>query len=208
MSAPLLVYGGTFDPVHAGHVAVARAAADVLGVERALLIPCGDPPHRQAPQAPGALRARMLRLAFAEDPRFVVDERELQRHGPSYTVDTLSELRHQYGPNLPLVLLLGVDAANGLPSWRDPRRLAELCHLFVVERPGVCLGDAVYALGWQATDDVDVLRISPAGALLHRPIAVSGASSTAIRTALARGVTPPELPPAVAAWLRDRPLYR
>ena len=98
---PLLVYGGTFDPVHRGHVAVANAAADVTGATRVLLIPCGDPPHRDKPMASGALRAELLRLAFADDPRFVVDERELARAGPSYMVDTLADIRAELGSTAP-----------------------------------------------------------------------------------------------------------
>jgi len=205
---PLLVYGGTFDPVHEGHVAIAQAAADALDARCALLIPCGDPPHRQRPRAPGPARAQMLRLAFAVDPRFAVDERELRRSGPSYTVDTLSELRRELGPDLPIVLLLGVDAANGLPSWHQPQRLPALAHLLVVARPNIALDAKVYALGWQAAADVAALRRTPAGALLHRPLPLSSASSTTIRAALARGATPAGLPPAVAEWLQGHPYYR
>jgi len=198
--APLLIYGGTFDPVHSGHVAVAVTAADAIGAARVLLIPAGDPPHRAAPHAPGALRAELLRRAFAGDQRFVVDERELRRQRRSYTVDTLLDLRAELGPYQPLVLLLGADAFLGLPGWHRWREIPTLAHLAVLPRPGVALDpraaswpDAVAA----PVDDPARLAESPAGECLLLPGSVSSVSSTQVRDALARGETPEGLPAVV-----------
>jgi nicotinate-nucleotide adenylyltransferase len=204
---PLLVYGGTFDPVHDGHVAIATRAADVLGIARCLLIPAGDPPHRAAAQAPGPLRAEMLRRAFAGDPRFEVDERELRRTGPSWTVDTLGELRRECGPEVPLVLLLGADAFLGLPGWSRWRQLGELAHFAVFARPGTVLDaerpDWPPGVAAPATEPA-VLREAPAGRCVVFPAPVSALSSTALRAALGRGEVPAAgLPPAVAELIRS-----
>jgi nicotinate-nucleotide adenylyltransferase len=211
LPSPLLVYGGTFDPVHDGHVAIARGAADALGIDSGLLIPAGDPPHRAAPHAPGALRAEMLRRAFADDARFRVDERELHRSTPSYTVDTLADLRAEFGAEQPLVLLLGADAFLGLPGWHRWQEIPRLAHLAVFARPGVTLDPGS---GWPAAvpppaTDPGVLRTHPAGQCVLIPAAVSPVSSTAVRAAFARGERQPlGIPEAVAALLQRNNPYR
>ena len=120
-------YGGTFDPVHNGHLAIARAAADTFGVP-VTLVPAAGPPHRTAPGADAAQRAHMLDLAVAGDRRLRVDRRELQRPGPSWTVDTLRELRAERGAAAPLALLVGADSFRSLPTWKHWRQLPELAH--------------------------------------------------------------------------------
>jgi nicotinate-nucleotide adenylyltransferase len=203
--APLLIYGGTFDPVHDGHVAIARGALEALGIERALLIPAGRPPHRAAPRASGPLRAAMLRAAFAGDPRLVVDERELQRDGPSWTVDTLAALRAELGAAQPLVLLLGADAFLGLPGWHRWQEIPRLAHLAVFARPGVSLapGSPDWPPGIPAPlADPRQLSERPAGDCVLLPAALSSVSSTELRAAFARGEQRPAgMPPAVAALL-------
>ncbi len=129
-------FGGTFDPVHNGHLQAAeevRERADCLEVR---LIPCHIPPHRMTPAAPAAARLAMLELALAGSPRLRVDARELQREGPSYTVDTLVSLREELGEGVALGWVLGADAVAGLDSWRDWQRLPELAHLLLLDRPG------------------------------------------------------------------------
>ncbi len=126
-------YGGTFDPVHNGHLAIARAAADTFGVP-VTLVPAADPPHRTAPGADAAQRAHMLDLAVAGDRRLRVDRRELQRAGPSWTVDTLRELRAERGAAAPLALLVGADSFRSLPTWKHWRQLPELAHFIVAGR--------------------------------------------------------------------------
>ncbi len=206
----LLVYGGTFDPVHCGHVAVAKAAADVTGATHVLLIPCGDPPHRDKPLASGALRAELLRLAFANDPRFVVDERELGRVGPSFMVDTLAEIRAEIGASAPLALLVGQDAARGLPGWHAWLRLPTLAHLLVVPRAAdqEALALEVTA-AWRPVDDVTEFAMAPAGLVYRLPQALSAASATASRRALATGDNAhADLPSAVGQRLASSSPYR
>ena len=128
-------YGGTFDPVHNGHLAVARSARDVLGVTIHLM-PAADPPHRAAPGASALQRARMLDLAVAGEPGMVVDRREVSRGARSYSVDTLREVREQLGAQAPVALLLGADSLLGLASWKEWQTLFTLAHFVVAERIG------------------------------------------------------------------------
>lgn len=130
-----LFYGGTFDPVHNGHIAIARAARDELGC-LVHLMPAADPPHRAAPGAGAAQRAHMLDLAVENQPGLRVDRRELVREGRSYTIDTLRELRLELGPGCPIAMLIGADSFIGLPSWREWTALFDFAHFVVAPRPG------------------------------------------------------------------------
>ncbi|HKI94523.1 MAG TPA: nicotinate-nucleotide adenylyltransferase [Gemmatimonadales bacterium] len=131
------VFGGSFDPIHRGHLAVAAAAADRLSLDRVLFVPVREQPlKRVGPVASAEDRVAMLRAAIAGDPRFVVDEQELRRPGPSYTVDTLRAL-HTAHPGDALFLLIGADAARAFPRWRDPEEIAGLATVVVLTRPGV-----------------------------------------------------------------------
>ena len=130
------IFGGSFDPVHHGHLIVAARAAEALGLDTVILVPCGIQPLKgQAPAASGADRAAMIRLAIAGDARFTLDTSELERPGPSYTVDTLRALRGRR-PDERLVLILGADAAAHLPRWRAADEVARLAEVAVVSRPG------------------------------------------------------------------------
>lgn len=128
-------YGGTFDPVHNGHVAVARAARDALDADVHLL-PAHDPPHKGPTRADATQRAAMLQLALAGEPRLHVDARELRRSGPSYTVDTLAELRAELGARAPIAWLVGADSLRELPTWHRWRELFARAHVVAVQRPG------------------------------------------------------------------------
>ncbi len=132
---PIGVLGGTFDPIHYGHLRLAEEAREALALERVLFIPAGDPPHRPAPGTPAAHRLGMVRCALRGHAAFRADDLELRRGGKSYTVTTLETLRRRYGPHRPLVLILGADAFFGLPSWHQWQRLFELAHLLVAMRP-------------------------------------------------------------------------
>ena len=133
--APALrvLYGGTFDPVHLGHIAVACAARDALDATVAFM-PAADPPHRAPPGAAAADRAAMLDLAIAGEPGLALDLRELERDGRSWTDDTLRELRAAIGDAAPVALLLGADSFDALPTWKDWRALFDLAHLVVAGR--------------------------------------------------------------------------
>jgi nicotinate-nucleotide adenylyltransferase len=135
------VFGGSFDPVHLGHLIVAAEAHRALGLDRVLLIPAGQHPFKAAERpAPAADRWAMLRAAVADDARFVVDDRELRRPGPSYTVDTLRALRAER-PADALSLLIGADAAHDLAAWRDAAAIPALAEVVVLTRPGVAPPD-------------------------------------------------------------------
>lgn len=133
---PHVCYGGTFDPVHNGHLAIARAVAVALDAP-VYLLPSADPPHRGPPEASAEQRAQMLELAVAGDPRLRVDRRELARSGQSYSVDTLGQLRDEIGPTLPLVWVIGADSLLQLHTWKHWRRIFALAHVLAVDRPGM-----------------------------------------------------------------------
>ncbi len=207
-----VAYGGTFDPVHRGHLAVAAAARDTLDADVAF-VPAADPPHRAAPGASALQRARMLALAIDGEPRFSVDLRELRRDEPSWTVPTLESLRADLGAAAPLAWLVGADAFLGLPTWHRWRDLSDLAHLVVAVRPGHALDPLPPALAaacdgrW--TTDPAVLAAAPAGRVFRLDLPPHPASATAVRADLADGHDDLGwLPPAVAAFIRAEGLYR
>jgi len=213
-----IYYGGTFDPVHLGHLAIARAARDELQVAVRML-PAADPPHRAAPGATAEQRCRMLLLAIGDEPGLLLDRRELDRAArdpgrPSYTVDTLRELRAELGPSRPLAWLVGADSLLALPAWHEWQALFGLAHFIVAERPGSPLRDAVagelgQALEGRWADNEQSLFASPAGRVLrlHQPL--RGESASAVRTQIAAaGPWRAMLPPAVADYVADQRLYR
>lgn len=206
-----LLLGGTFDPVHAGHLALARTAARAFGA-RVRLLPSGVPPHRPAPQASAQQRMDMLRLAVAGEPTVEVDPRELERPGPSFTVDTLRGLRDELGPAAPIGLLLGADAFLGLPAWNRWEQIPGLAHLVVVTRPGSRLDalpaalDAVCRDRW--TGHRKRLGETPAGLVHQLQMEPHTASATAVRAALAAGETAvPGLPDPVRRYIVAHGLY-
>lgn len=207
-----LYYGGTFDPVHAGHLAVARAVRDAFGLAPAF-VPAADPPHRPAPGASAAQRARMLALALADEPGFPVDLRELRRSGPSWTVGTLRELRAEAGPEAPLAWVLGADSFRGLPSWHEWEALMGLAHFVVAVRPGHALDPLPPALAaacagrWR--DDPAALARRPAGLLFRLDMPPHPASATEVRRDLATEAGHAGwLHPAVATYIAREGLYR
>lgn len=216
MTSPLAILGGTFDPVHYGHLRLADDVRRALALPEVRLVPAGEPPHRLAPQASARDRIAMLELAVREFPGLVVDAREIDRVGKSYTVDTLSELRAEM-PHTPLALLVGADAFRGLPSWHRWTDVFALAHLIVVPRPGIAIGadlPDVLAREWNARriDDPQVLRDHLAGSIYLQPVAEQPISSTAIRAALAHGGFEPVeiaglLPAAVLAYIESNGLY-
>lgn len=194
---PLAIFGGTFDPIHIGHLTVAWEAAELLDAE-VRLMPAHVPPHRPAPLASAAERVAMLRAALAGQSRLVLDARELERGGPSYTIDTLRELRAEQGAR-PLVLLLGADAFAGLPSWNHWRALFDFAHLGVLSRPGVQVArsaELAREVAVRRVDDVAALRAQPCGKLIELAVTPLEISATRIRELLAAGRDPRYLLPA------------
>ena len=194
---PLAIFGGTFDPIHIGHLTVAWEAAELLDAE-VRLMPASVPPHRPPPLASPAERVAMLRAALAGQSRLTLDARELQRVGPSYTIDTLHELRAEQGPR-PLVLLLGADAFAGLPGWHRWRELFDFAHVGVLSRPGVeaAWPDAlVQEVAARRVEEVAALRAEPCGKLIELAVTPLEISATRIRELLAVGRDPRYLLPA------------
>jgi nicotinate-nucleotide adenylyltransferase len=136
MSAPLGILGGTFDPVHFGHLRLAEEAAEILGLERVRWIPAGLPWHRGTPLATPDQRRDMVSLAIAGNPLFELDDAEVKQNTPSYTVATLERLRQALGAARPIVVLLGSDAFRGLETWHRWHEIFALAHVFVAQRPG------------------------------------------------------------------------
>jgi nicotinate-nucleotide adenylyltransferase len=217
MSGVLGIFGGTFDPVHCGHLELAREVRAALGLAAVRFMPAGDPPHRAAPVAPAIHRLAMVELAIAGHPGLEVDAREIQRRGRSYAVETLEELRRE-APARTLALIVGGDALLGFPSWHRWRDLFELAHVIVVARPGVSFEIAMppaLAAEWatRRRADASLLTTERAGSILVQPITAHAIAASAIRAELARG---PEgiaavrglLPAAVLAYIDRNQLYR
>ena len=212
----IALLGGTFDPVHYGHLRFADDVRRALGLSEVRLVPAADPPHRAGPSASAIDRLAMLRLGVDAFSGLVVDDRELRRGGKSYTVLTLAELRHEF-PHTPLLLLLGADAFRGLPAWHRWRELFDLAHIVVVERPGVNLGAGLPAplvepFRDRLVTDPGILFTRPAGAIYVQPITPQPVSATSIRDILAKrsgsaGKLHGLLPPAVLAYIDLHHLY-
>lgn len=186
--------------------------AEALGLDSVRILPTGTPPHRGQPRASAADRLAMVKLAIAGNPRFRLDEHEIHKTAPCYMVDTLTELRGELGPEQPIVLFLGADAFAGLESWHDWRRLFELCHIAVAERPGYdySLPDA---LGREFTarrsDSPADLAALPSGKIIRHAITQLDISASRIRTLIAAGRSPRYLlPDAVLDYLEQKHLYR
>ncbi|WP_127957721.1 nicotinate-nucleotide adenylyltransferase [Serratia microhaemolytica] len=132
----LALFGGTFDPIHYGHLRPVEALAQEIGLERVTLLPNHVPPHRPQPEANAQQRLAMVQIAIAEHPLFTVDDRELHRITPSYTIDTLEELRQQHGADTRLAFIIGQDSLLSLHKWHRWQDLLNYCHLLVLARPG------------------------------------------------------------------------
>jgi nicotinate-nucleotide adenylyltransferase len=222
------VLGGTFDPVHNGHIQIALDALELLGLDEVRLMPCHRPPHRDCPRLTSEQRVELLRLAVKDHPRLNVDTRELLREQASYTVATLEDLRQELGKDVSVVFILGTDAFAQLATWYQWERLRDLAHIVVMARPNSPQPVHPLLQQWveQATLAVDAnaqrdegfaaniyaqFHQQPAGgfALLERHL--MDVSATAIRKELEGAdyaKTAMQLPSAVAAYIQERGLYR
>lgn len=206
----IAILGGTFDPVHIGHLRSAVELREQLGCDELRLIPARIPPHRRQPVASAEHRLQMLRLAVADEPGLVVDDRELQRDGPSYTYDTLRGLRAELGADCSLALVMGVDACAALDSWHRWHELFDLAHLVVMARPDTRLpvtGVVADALRPRLADSA-ALDVGNAGAVVRVALTPLPISATAIRTLVAAGRSPRYLlPDAVWRYIVQHRLY-
>jgi nicotinate-nucleotide adenylyltransferase len=198
------VLGGTFDPVHFGHLRCALEILELLALSEVRMIPCGVPPHRNPPVASADDRTDMLCAGIATEPRLVPDTREVERRGPSYMVDTLESLREELGEK-PVCLILGGDAFNGLPDWSRWQRLIVLAHIVVMRRPAwepPVEGQLGGFVAVHRVDSADQLREAPAGCLLFCDVTQLDISASGIRTLLAGGRSARYL-----NMIRERKLY-
>lgn len=205
------IYGGTFDPVHFGHLRTALEVREALGLDEVRFIPSRQPPHRAAPLASPEMRVAMLQRAVADEPGFVVDRREMERPGPSYMVDTLADLRAELGAAMPLCLILGYDAFLGLPGWNRWQELTNFAHLLVMTRPGAQAewpAPLAAHLRGCMTADMDRLRAAPSSLVLFQPVTALDISATRIRELLRAGRSARYLlPDAVLDFIRASGLY-
>ncbi len=215
-SAPIGVLGGTFDPVHFGHLRLAQEVAEKLKLDHVRFVPSGTPPHRAAPRVSAAHRLAMVRLAIGDNPLFTVDEREIKRDGPGYTVDTLAELRREAGATRPICLLVGADAFLDLATWSRWHELFKLAHVVAAHRPGYPVNI------WQERMPQPLAReyasrtmqqplavhLAPAGGVVVIAIAALDISATLIRDCVRSGASPRYLlPDSVLDYIQTQRLY-
>lgn len=180
------VFGGTFDPIHLGHLRLAEEIAEALALHAVHFVPASVPPHRAQPIASVEVRLALVRTAIDDNPRFVFDDREHRRDGPSYMVDTLADFRRDF-PAHGLVLMLGMDAFNGLTRWHRWRELLSLAHIAVATRPGAEPHGEAAELMRRHAMDTDSLASTAHGGIIKVEITRLDISATAIRDGLGRG---------------------
>jgi nicotinate-nucleotide adenylyltransferase len=194
-AAPIALLGGTFDPVHNAHLAIARRALEALGAARVLWLPTGATHYRKPAVASARDRVAMLKLALAGEPRWTIDERELAPDASGYTLDTLRALRAELGAQIPLVMLIGSDQYSKLDSWHRWRELFDFTRfaVFVRGAQGAAPGPAGV----------------PEGGVIHVPFEPLAVSASALRARIGRGEDVAAfLPPPVLAYIREHGLYR
>ena len=199
------ILGGSFDPIHFGHLRTALDVQQALDLTEILLIPLRDPPHRESLSADADQRLAMARTAVADNPLFRIDPRELERPGKSFTVDTLRSLRLERQEET-LCLLLGSDAFRGFPEWHQPDEILQLAHLVVMQRPGERQPDLYPE---RIVNRPAALRDTPAGGILFQEVTQLDISATHIRALLKSGKDPRYLlPQTVLSIIRRQRLYQ
>ena len=218
MTFPIGILGGTFDPLHYGHLRLAQELAEGLALSEVRFIPAGLPPHRAQPFASPQQRLEMVRLGIDGNPLFSLDEREIFKPTPSYTVETLLDLRRELGATQPLCLFMGADAFLGLTTWHRWRELFDLAHIVVAQRPGVAgitraattlPAGLLDELNRRLANEAETLSDAPSGAVFVHPITALDISATQIRSDLAAGRSPRYLlPDAVLDYIQTNGLYK
>ncbi len=213
MSKLQALFGGTFDPVHYGHLLPVEALAEAIGLSRVIIMPNNVPPHRPQPAASSQQRKTMLALAIADRPLFILDERELQRDTPSYSAQTLKTWRQESGPDRPLAFIIGQDSLLNFPTWYRYDSILSYCHLIVCRRPGYALEmrDAAHQrwLEQHLTTESRDLHTLPGGKIYLARTPWFDISATQIRQRLRQGQACDELlPPAVLSYIMQQGLYR
>ncbi|OAT53199.1 nicotinate-nucleotide adenylyltransferase [Providencia heimbachae] len=207
------LFGGTFDPIHYGHLHPVEALAKQVGLQKVILLPNHVPPHRPQPEANPIQRLEMVRLAIQDNPLFTIDTRELERNTPSYTLDTLTALRQEMGSQQPLAFIIGQDSLLSIKSWYGWDKLLDNCHLLVCSRPGYATDfNDVQMQAWlkqHRTEDPSQLRNAPHGYVYLADTPLVNISATEIRQKLSAGNLCNELlPPKVFEYIRSHHLYQ
>lgn len=206
------MFGGTFDPIHKAHIQMALLALSELKLDEVRLIPCHQPPHRDQPQLTSHERLHLLELATANYESLVVDDRELRRSGPSWTVDTLKDLRQELGEQVSIVLLMGADAYNSLDSWRQWQELPDLAHIAVFLRPGYSLPSKGLLSEYLERSPrgkafVSGIQRQASGLITALDQPQVDLSATVVREQLSKGRLPSGLDPAVSDYIVRHQLY-
>ena len=220
MSSRVGLLGGTFNPIHNGHLAIARQAREALAIDRVVLIPTGDPPHKPHENlAPAKDRYEMVRLAIAADPSLSISDIDVRRSGKSYSIDTVRLLQQECGTGTQLYFLIGLDAFLEFPTWRDPETLLTLCSFVVLSRPGFLFQTlstmpmiprlpqaSLMDLDTGRSQRLDVAIGSQSLICLHLP--PSNVSASDIRERIAKGTpTANLLPPVVESYILQHHIY-
>lgn len=207
------LFGGTFDPIHYGHLRPVEVLAKQVGLQKVILLPNHVPPHRPQPEASPSQRLEMVRLAIQDNPLFTIDTRELERDSLSYTIETLTALRQEMGPDQPLAFIIGQDSLLSIHTWHGWDQLLDKCHLLVCSRPGYAANfNEPQMQEWlkeHKTDDANKLSQTPNGYIFLGDTPLLDISATEIRKGLYSGSLSDSLiPPAVMTYIKQQHLYQ
>jgi nicotinate-nucleotide adenylyltransferase len=213
MTKAIGIFGGTFDPIHFGHLRMTQELVDALHLDEIRFIPAANPPHKTTTTTSAEHRAAMVKLAIADNQKFIFDNRELHRTGTSYTIDTLQSLRDEVGKNTSLSLLMGNDAFTQFNTWHRWQEIIDLCHLVLVQRPQANHQKLPQVLETflhnHYTEHSDDLHDNPAGFITMQAITALDISSTFIRQALQHGQSIRYLiPDNVIDYIEAHQLYK
>lgn len=215
--APLVgIFGGTFDPIHYGHLRVAEEIVETVGLQKMYFVPAGMPRLRHSPVASSQHRVEIVRLAIQKNPDFVLDEREIYRDGVSYSIDTVREFKQEFGEEIRLCFVLGADAFINLPEWNNWKELFNLCHFIVSTRPGYSLTLIKELLSKELREEcsqrwvsnTESLRKDTSGLIFIASTTMLDISATSIRAHIAVGRSVRHLVPSVTVnYISENKLY-
>ncbi|WP_369308422.1 nicotinate-nucleotide adenylyltransferase [Providencia rettgeri] len=207
------LFGGTFDPIHYGHLRPVQALAEQVGLQKVILLPNHVPPHRPQPEASPSQRLEMVKLAIENHPLFTIDTRELEKNTPSYTIETLKELRQEMGTTQPLAFIIGQDSLLSINTWHGWDEILDNCHLLVCSRPGYAAQftdpNMQTWLSQHKTTSPELLNRTPHGYIFLGDTPLVNISATDIRQKLSAGDSCRDLiPEAVLHYIRQQGLYQ
>ncbi|MGG4607702.1 nicotinate-nucleotide adenylyltransferase [Providencia sp. Me31A] len=207
------LFGGTFDPIHYGHLRPVEALAKQVGLEKVILLPNHVPPHRPQPEASPLQRLEMVKLAIQDTPLFTIDTRELEKNSPSYTIETLVQLRQEMGATQPLAFIIGQDSLLSINTWHGWERILDNCHLLVCARPGYAtqFSDPIMHAWLSQHQTLDPVRLNQTanGYIFIGNTPLVNISATQIRKKLNTGDSCSELiPDAVLQYIHQQHLYQ